>query len=147
MQNDIEQAAEQFQLLLLRLRRLGASPPPPEVAQISPSLMTLIDYVAVSPHCGIKEMAKGLNLSTPTVSVGVRQLEQAGFIDRQTHPHDKRAVQIFLTPKGQELYERTHSFRRQTFERLLAALSAEERAILIDLFEKAITSAEKKHSK
>ena len=139
---DIQQAADRFLSLMARLRRIGTSASPPLAAQVSPSMMALIDYVATSPNCGIKEMAQGLKLSTPTVSVGVRQLEEAGFIGRQPHPRDRRSVQIFLTPKGQELYERTYSFRRQTFERLLAGLTPEERDTLLDLLEKALNQTE-----
>jgi DNA-binding MarR family transcriptional regulator len=142
MATTIEQAADRLFSLMTRLRRLGATPPPPLFAQVSPSSMAIIDYVATSPNCGIKEMAQGLKLSTPTVSVGVRQLEEAGFIGRQPHPRDKRAVQIFLTPAGQDLYEQTHRFRRRTFERLLSGLTPEERDALLNLLEKALDQTE-----
>jgi DNA-binding MarR family transcriptional regulator len=100
--------------------------------------MAIIDFVAPSPHCGVKEIARGLKLSTPTVSVSVRQLEEAGFLERQPHPTDRRAVQLFLTPAGQELHEQTYAFRRQTFERLLSGLTPEERETLLSLLEKAL---------
>jgi len=142
MSNSIQQAADRFLVLTTRLRRLRADTPPPQAAQVSPSLMVIIEYVATSPDCGVKEIAHGLKVSMPTVSVGVRQLEEAGFIGRRPHPRDKRAVQIFLTPAGQDLYERTHAFRRQMFEKLLAALPSEERDTLLYLLEKALDYAE-----
>jgi len=145
MSTTIQQAADRFLTLMTRLRRLRAITPPPQAAQVSPSLMAIIDYVATSPNCGIKEMARGLKLSTPTVSVSVRQLEEAGFIGRQPHPRDKRAVQIFLTPRGQELYEQTYRFRRQTFEKLLSGLAPEERDALLALLEKALNDTESKN--
>jgi DNA-binding MarR family transcriptional regulator len=144
MSTSIQQAAERFLSLMVRLRRLGAEMPPPQVAQVSPSLMNLIDYVATFPNCGIKEMARGLKLSAPSVSVSVRQLEEAGFIARQPHPQDKRAVQIFLTPKGWELYEQTSRFRRERFERLLVGLTPTERDTLLALLEKALNYTESK---
>jgi DNA-binding MarR family transcriptional regulator len=100
--------------------------------------MAIVDFVATSPHCGVKEIARGLKLSTPTVSVSVRQLEEAGFLERQPHPTDRRAVQLFLTPAGQTLHEQTYAFRRQTFERLLSGLTPEEREMLLALLEKAL---------
>ncbi len=139
---DIEQAADKFLSLMGRLRRLGARNPPLEEARISPSLLTMMEYAALHPNCGIREIADGLNLSMPTISVGVRQLEKAGFMGRQPHPLDGRAVQVFLTPKGQALYQRTHEFRRQRFERLLTGLTPEERSMLLDLLERAICTAE-----
>ena len=146
MSDDIQQAADRFLSLMAQLRSLGSAAPPPQIAQVSPSLMAIIDFAATSPDCGVKEIAKGLKLSTPSVSVGVRHLEEAGLIDRRPHPRDKRAVQIFLTPQGQELYDQTYRYRRQMFERLLVGLSDEERETLLALLEKALTGAETIHT-
>ena len=142
MDNDLQQAADKFLSLTRRLRRLGPKSPPPVEAQISPSLVAVVEYVAATPGCGIQEMAKGLGLSTPSVSISVRQLEKAGFITRQPDPQDGRAVQLFLTLAGEELHQRTHSFRCQKFECLLKGLTPEERNTLLDLLERAISAAE-----
>ena len=87
-------------------------------------------------------MAEGLKLSTPTVSIGVRQLEKSGFMERQPDAQDGRAVHIFLTPTGQELHQSTHEFRCQKFERLLTGLTTQERTTLLDLLERAIQQVE-----
>jgi DNA-binding MarR family transcriptional regulator len=142
MDDDIQQSADRFIELITRLQQLAPEKPPPQAAGLSPSLMAIIDYVARSPNCGVKEIARGLNLSTPTVSVSVRHLEEAGFIGRRTHPTDRRAVQIFLTPRGQALYHQTYTFRRQKFEKLLAGLTPAERETLISLMAKAVNQAE-----
>ncbi len=142
MSNELEQAADQLLTFMVRLRRLTSTDPPPQAAGLSPSLMAIIDFVATSPQCGVKEIAKGLQLSAPTVSVSVRHLEDAGFLERQPHPRDKRAVQLSLTEKGRSLYEQTIRFRRQTFERLLASLTVEEQKTLLTLLKKALTTLE-----
>jgi len=139
---NLQQAADQLLSLMKRLRQLSPAAPPPQAAQVSPSMMSIIDFVGSSPDCGIKEIARGLKLSTPTVSVSIRHLEEAGFIDRRSHPADKRAVQVFLTPKGQKLYEQTYAFQRHTFEKLLTGLTPDERQTLLDLLDKAITQTE-----
>ncbi len=87
-------------------------------------------------------MAKGLKLSKPTVSIGVAQLEEAGFFIRKPDPQDGRAIQLYLTPKGQELHQCTYEFRCQKFEQLLEYLTTQERTTLINLFEKAIQKFE-----
>ncbi len=138
METELQHAAEKLIALLTQLRHMSPEKPPPQVAGISPSLMAIIEFVAGSPNCGIKAIARGLNLSPPSVSISVRNLEEAGLIARKPHPSDRRAVQIFLTPAGQELYDRTHAFRRQRFEKLLSGLTPEERATLLGLLEKAL---------
>ena len=142
MSGNLEQSAEKFLQLMNRLRRLGPGTAPPKEANISPSQLTLIEYAASNPGCGVQAMAGGLNLSTPTVSIGVRQLEELEFITRQPDPQDGRAVHLFLTPSGRELQQRTHEFRCQKFERLLTSLTNRERTTLLDLLERAIHTVE-----
>ena len=142
MTNNLEPTAEKFLQLMDRLRRLGPGTAPPKEANISPSLLALIQYTASNPGCGVQAMAGGLKLSTPTVSIGVRQLEELGFITRQPDPQDGRAVHLFLTPSGQELHQSTHEFRCQKFERLLTGLTTRERTTLLDLLERAINNVE-----
>jgi len=129
-----EEPSDRFITLMMRLRRLA----PEQAAQISPSAMAIIDFVASEPYCGVKDVARGLEVSAPTVSVAVRQLEDAGLIARQAHPRDRRAVQLFLTAQGQEIYDQTYLSRRKVFERLLASLTEEEQEIMLELLTKAL---------
>lgn len=142
MTNEIEQSAGKLLHLMDRMRRLGPGTAPPKEAKISASHLTVITYTAANPGCGIQVMAVGLKLATPTISVSVRQLEKAGFLTRLPDPDDGRAVQLFLTPAGEELYQRTLEFRCQKFERLLTHLTASERTTLLGLLERAISAVE-----
>ena len=135
MVNNLDQSAEKFLLLMDRLRKLGPQTAPPMEANISPTQLALITFTASNPGCGIQAMASELNLSKPTVSISVSQLESAGFLTRQPDPQDGRAIQLFLTPEGQELHQRTHEFRCKKFKRLLKNLTPEERTILLTLLE------------
>ncbi len=145
MNEDIHQLADQFIDLIIRMRQFAPAEAPPKAAGLSPTSMVIIDFVAHAPHCGVKEIARGLKLSAPSVSVNIRQLEDAGYISRRPHPTDKRAVQFSLTPRGQALHEQTHAFRRQKFEQLLLGLTPSERRTLLDLLEKALNQIETSH--
>jgi len=138
---NLQQSADQLLALMKRLRQLSPAAPP-HAAQVSPSMMSIIDFVGSSPDCGIKEIARGLKLSAPTISVNIRHLEEAGFLDRRPHPVDRRAVQIFLTPKGQALYDQTYAFQQHNFVKLLKGLGPDERQVLLELLDKAITQTE-----
>jgi len=142
METNLKETAKRFLKLASRLRRLGLGTALPEGTGTSPSHLVLIGYTATNPDCGIQEMAEALNLSTPTVSISVRQLEKSGLIARKPNPYDGRAVQLFLTPKGDEIHQRAHSFHRQNFETLLSGLAPEKRETLVSLFEQAINTAE-----
>lgn len=142
MTNNLKQSAEQFLNLMDRLRRVGPQTAPPKEANISPSQLAYLSFSASHPGYGIQAMASGLKLSKPSVSVGISQLEEAGFLTRQSDPRDGRAVQLFLTAEGQKLHQRTLEFRCQKFECLLKDLTPQERTTLINLLEKAIQAFE-----
>ena len=142
MDKHIEEAAKRFLKLASRLRSLGADDSPPEEVRVSLSHMALIEYAANHPGCGIQEMAEGLKLATPTVSISVRQLEKSDMFTRQPHPEDGRAAQIFLTPKGQEVHQRLDTFHRKKFKKLLSGLTPEESQVLLDLLERALDVSE-----
>ncbi len=142
MTNNLEGSAGKLLNLMDRLRQMGPQTAPPKEANISPSNLAYLSFSASHPGCGIQAMARGLKLSKPTVSIGVAQLEEAGFFIRKPDPQDGRAIQLYLTPKGQELHQCTYEFRCQKFEQLLEYLTTQERTTLINLFEKAIQNFE-----
>ena len=144
MGNNLEETAQRFLKLSSRLRRLGSGTARPVSEITSPSHLALIEYAASNPDCGVQEMAEALKLSTPTVSVSVRQLEKSGLIARKPNPRDGRAVHLFLTSKGEDIHQRAHDFHCQKFEKLLSGLNPEERESLVSLLEKALNAAENK---
>ncbi|MDF1515688.1 MAG: MarR family transcriptional regulator [Anaerolineae bacterium] len=147
MLHNLEQSADNFLLLMDRLRKLGPRSAPPMEANISPTQLALINFTASNPGCGIQAMASELNLSKPTVSISVSQLEGAGYLTRQPDPNDGRAIQLFLTPEGQELHRQTQEFRSNKFKRLLKYLTHEQRTILLTLLESAIQSVENENKR
>jgi DNA-binding MarR family transcriptional regulator len=135
-------AGEKFFLLMDRLRKLGMGGSASGTALVSHSQMTLLDFIAASNGCGVQDIADGLNLAPPTVSVGMKRLESAGLFKRKPHPQDKRAVQFFLTAKGQSLQKQALNFRRQKLELILSGLTQSEQETLLGLLSKALQSAE-----
>ena len=128
--------------LFERLRQLAFGLHPLQDSGVTMPQLTLLDWVAESPGSGIQDIADGLGLTAPTVSVGVRRLEAEGLLERRPNPQDGRAIQTFLTAQGQSLHERARAFRREKMRRLLTGLTAEEGAKLLALLEKAINAAE-----
>ena len=142
MNNNLKEDGQRFLQLATRLRRLGSNAPADKVAPISPSQLALLEYIDGSAGCGVKEIATKLKLSPATVSISVRQLEKAAWLRRQPHPDDKRAIQLFVAPKGEVILERSQAFYRHKFEQILSGLAADERETLLSLLERAISTAE-----
>ena len=144
MPNESATVEDRLLSLLNRLRMLGPGQPSfkDEDVPVTPSQLVLLDWVAASPGCSVQEMATGLGLTPPTVSVGVRRLEGAGLLERQPNPQDGRSIQLFLTPQGETLYRRAQDFRRGRMRRLLSGLTPQEQETLLDLWERALNAAE-----
>ncbi|NLF01391.1 MAG: MarR family transcriptional regulator, partial [Anaerolineales bacterium] len=91
---------EQLLRLLDRLRGLELDANPMQDSHVSMPQLALLDYVARWPDCSLQELAAGLRLTPPTVSVAARRLEEAGILARETDPGDGRAIRIALTAQG-----------------------------------------------
>lgn len=126
---------------LERLRRLDAAPLPLGGLRLSAPQAALLAAVAASQGAGLHSLADVLDLAPPTVSVTVARLEAAGLVQRRPDPHDGRAIRIYLTERGEALHRRLLAARRDRATRLLAPLAPEERFLLVDLLERALTAA------
>lgn len=135
-------ASDRLLKLFERLRKLAFGQHPLQDSGATMPQLALLDWVVGSSGCGIQEVASGLGLTAPTISVGVRRLEAAGLLERRPDPQDGRAIQLFVTAQGQTLHEQARAFRREKMQRLLAGLTEEEGAALLALLEKSINAAE-----
>lgn len=124
-----------------QLLKLAFTDNPLEESGISLPQLSLLDWVAVNPGSNVREVADGLTLTPPTVSVAIRRLEDAGYVDRYADPDDGRAVRFKLTAQGLKLYQRALRFRQAKMHLLLSALTSTEIETLLNLLEKAIRLA------
>ena len=54
-------------------------------------------------------LAECLEIQPITVGRLIDRMESAGWVERRSHPADRRAVQLYLTPKSQPILEEIHS--------------------------------------
>ncbi len=135
---DTRDQVDELVWLLEALRGLDIERNPLRDVGISPPQFALLDWVARHPGTKLKEIAAGLGVTPPTVSVALQRLEQAGLVSRRRDPRDRRVARFFPTPRGKALHLKAERFKRQRAERLLAALTPKERAELVRLLAKAM---------
>jgi MarR family transcriptional regulator for hemolysin len=127
--------------LLKRMSRLPVMKPPSE-SPLSMPQVAMLNWVAHSPGCGVREIAQGLCVTPPTISVGVRKLIKDGWLEQKEDPNDRRARPLFLTEKGDAFVEIIHKHRNQTIKAFLSGLSTNEQEQLISLLDRAISALE-----
>ena len=72
-------------------------------------------------------------ITSGTVTNRIDQLEKAGFVSREVNPEDRRSMIVALTPQGLMLIDEAVTAHVENQHRLVAHLSAEERAAFDDL--------------
>ncbi len=127
--------------LLDRLRRLDADAPLLTGAQLSTAQLSLLSAVAAAPGCGVQDIAVALGLAAPTVSVAVSRLESIGLLERHPNLHDRRAIHLELTTRGEAIFRKALAARRRRAADLLSGLPPEDRSRLVDLLERTLGAA------
>jgi DNA-binding MarR family transcriptional regulator len=139
---DFQKPEEQMMKLLKRMSALPMTAPPKE-SPISMPQAALLNRVARSPGCGVLDIAKGLNLTPPTVSVGIRRLIKDGWLEQRTDPHDRRSRPLYLTEKGENFVGKMKNHRTKMLKLFLSGLSSEEQEQLVCLLDRAVGALEK----
>ena len=127
--------------LLQRLSSISIMKPPAESPLSMPQAM-ILNWVSRSPGCGVLDIANGLDVTPPTVSVGVRRLVQEGWLEQRTDPDDRRSRPLFLTEKGIAFVDAMNQHRAQMLKIFLSGLGDDEKEKLLCLLERAISALE-----
>lgn len=86
------------------------------------------------------ELYRSMMLSSGAMTNRIDRLEERGLVSREPDPDDRRGVRIRLTTEGLELIEGAVEAHVEGEERLLAALSGDERRQLAELLAKLMSS-------
>jgi DNA-binding MarR family transcriptional regulator len=78
----------------------------------------------------VNAISESLGLAQSAASVLVQRLEQAGLIERQTDPADRRAVLITLTARGRSLRTRAIERAHRMNTVVARGFSSDEQAII-----------------
>lgn len=79
-------------------------------------------------------------ISSGGMTSRIDRLEKAGLIERRRHPSDRRGILVALTPAGFELIDSMLNAHVDNLQRVLAALSDEEKQQLHALTGKLLVS-------
>jgi DNA-binding MarR family transcriptional regulator len=96
---------------------------------------------AGSAHVRMGELSMKLGVTARNVTTIVDGLERDGLVARVPDPGDRRAIQLELTPKGQEHIAAVHAAQGELAEWFFAGLHATERAELLRLLSKILETA------
>jgi DNA-binding MarR family transcriptional regulator len=86
------------------------------------------------------ELSRSTMVTTGGMTKRLDRLAARGLIRRESDPHDRRGLLVSLTDEGHALVDRAVEDHLRNEERLLAGLSAETRAQLVELLRELLLS-------
>jgi DNA-binding MarR family transcriptional regulator len=104
---------------------------------LTPQQGQLLCVLMAQPY-GMSELGAMLGLAKSSLTGLVDRTERNGLVRREPDPHDTRAVQVALTPRGGRLAEKFYGETCRRVEQLPTGLSAAERGTLADLLGRVV---------
>jgi DNA-binding MarR family transcriptional regulator len=99
-------------------------------ADLGPSQVAALASVERHGPLSPSELADVERIKRPTATRIVRHLEEAGLIERISHPADGRSSILSITPSGRALLKRLRARKTAYLAKRLAQLDAEDRRTL-----------------
>lgn len=87
----------------------------------------LLMRVHYKKQCGISDLSEHMEITTAAASQTVDKLVQSGLLDRSEDPNDRRAKQVTLSVKGQDMIDKSIAERFRWVDKLETSLSAEQK--------------------
>src|SRR3954465_5935873 len=97
---------------------------------LSPSQTSALAAVEHHGPLTPSELAGCERIQRPTATRVLARLEEAGLVSRAADPADRRSSPVAVAPEGRELLERLRTRKDAFLARRLAALDAEDLAVL-----------------
>lgn len=133
-----EQLLQEITSNLGVIRRLMTSCMQQMKPKLPMSQVELLFLVQQNNGINLKELAKSMQITPGAVTQIAENLERAEYIMRKQSPQDRRVALIYITPKGQELFENLHKQKSDLFTRVYATLTAEELQLVDKIQKKMI---------
>jgi len=103
---------------------------------LTPQQFGLLGFLWIEDGLSQAELSARSQIDRTTVGGIIDRLEKEGLIERRDNPEDRRAYQVFLTPRGKSLEDELCALAHTVQGRLNARLSPQEQATLVRLLEK-----------
>ncbi|MFJ9783286.1 MarR family winged helix-turn-helix transcriptional regulator [Amycolatopsis sp. NPDC101161] len=130
--DELVQAADAVFFAMRKARSAGAD----RDGGLSLPQVTMLEPLLAEPELPVGRLAAAADVSIPTATRMLQQLESAGVVVRRRSAEDERKVLVALTADGGERLTRLLTRRRERQAEAFAVFTPEERAQLVALLRK-----------
>jgi len=109
-----------------------------ELTHLSSADRRAVQILGNMPKERMTNLAKHLRVTVGTLTTTIDRLVAKGYVLRRRLDDDRRVVEVELSQKGREAFEKIEANRRALAEKIFGKLDQEEIAILKDILAKLI---------
>lgn len=115
-------------------------PPPPELQtlNLAPRHLSMLAYLLLEGPMGVNQLAERLEVAPATVSLMVSELSRRGVITRTEDDNDRRRTIVGIADDRREVVDAWLAKGWQAWEMAFAPLTATQRAIFVETFQRYI---------
>jgi DNA-binding MarR family transcriptional regulator len=106
-----------------------------DLVQLEYALLVFVDDV---PGISQQALSEALGIDRNNVSLIADKLEARGLLKRAVNGADRRARELTITPEGRRLYRGHRVKVRQVNDRILSALTADEKELFLDMLVRVV---------
>jgi len=128
--------------LMKRFRNIEIFEIPKMDIDLTISQMKMIGFVHGKVVCRTQDIADGMDITAPTVSVAVNKLVATGWLVKNPDPNDGRATLISLAEKSKEVFGEMQKKQKLGIKKILSSLTKEEQNSLFVLLNRIVNSLE-----
>lgn len=107
---------------------------------IHPSQHHFLMHIAKHGTCTQNHIAEAMEVSAATVAVSIKKLEKGGYIEKKTSSEDGRSNVIGLTPKGEDVVEKSCRMFDEVDEKMFDSLTEEQKKLFHECMEQIINN-------
>ena len=107
-----------------------------EYKDITLNDMHILDHVGIGVPKNMSAVAKGLKVTTGTLTIAVNNLVKKGYIFRERSEQDRRVVLVSLTEKGKRAYRHHEQFHEKMMKELISIFEEAEIPVLLKALQK-----------
>ena len=100
--------------------------------QLTMSEMHIVEAVGKNRGQLMGDIARGLRITLPTLTVSVDRLVEKGFLKRQRAARDKRRVEIELTERGVQAFDAHEHFHARMVQSLFDEMNIDRMPVLME---------------
>jgi len=102
------------------------------------SQLEILRYVSQEKNPTMKEIAKHLGITPPSVTIAIETLCKKGLLKREFEKGDRRIVRIIFTPKTCKFFSSFKEKRLAILKNVFSGLTIEEKGTLVKIINKLI---------